>query len=65
MSLFNPYVLLGIVLSILSAFGGGYYKGGHDETVRQQLEIVYTDMKAIVELPESMNHFMRLGGTVE
>jgi len=39
MSLFNPYVLLGIVLAIFSAFGGGYYKGGQDETTRQQLEI--------------------------
>jgi hypothetical protein len=39
LSLFNPYVLLGIVLTVLSAFGGGYYKGGHDEVTRQQLEI--------------------------
>ena len=39
MSLFNPYVLLGIVLAIFSAFGGGYYKGGQDEVSRQQLEI--------------------------
>ena len=28
----------------------------------QQLEIIYTDLKAIVELPESMNQLMRLGG---
>jgi hypothetical protein len=39
MSLFNPYVLLGIVLTVLSAFGGGYWKGGKDEVTRQQLEI--------------------------
>jgi len=39
MSLFNPYVLLGIVLAIFSAFGGGYYKGGQDEVSRQQLGI--------------------------
>ena len=38
MSLFNPYILLGIVLTVLSAFGGGYYKGGQDEVNRQQLE---------------------------
>ena len=38
LSLFNPYVLLGIVLMVLSAFGGGYYKGGQDEVNRQQLE---------------------------
>jgi len=39
MSIFNPYILLGIVLFVLSAFGGGYYKGGQDEVSRQQLEI--------------------------
>lgn len=38
MSLFNPYILLGIILTVLSAFGGGYYKGGQDEVNRQQLE---------------------------
>lgn len=46
MSLFNPYVLLGIVLSILSAFGGGYFKGKHDETVKQQLEIAALNAQA-------------------
>jgi len=46
MSLFNPYVLLGIILSILSAFGGGYFKGKHDETVRQQLEIAALNAQA-------------------
>jgi len=33
--------------------------------LRQQLEIIYTDMKAIIDLPESMNQFMKVGGTVE
>lgn len=33
--------------------------------LRQQLEIVYTDMKAIVELPESINQLMRIGGTAD
>ena len=46
MSLFNPYVLLGIVLAILSAFGGGYYKGGQDEVTRQQLEIAKLNAEA-------------------
>jgi hypothetical protein len=46
MSLFNPYVLLGILLSVLSAFGGGYYKGGQDEITRQQLEIAALNAKA-------------------
>jgi len=38
-SLFNPWVLLGIVMAIFSSFGGGYYKGKHDENTRQQVEI--------------------------
>jgi hypothetical protein len=46
MSLFNPYVLLGVVLAIFSAFGGGYYKGGHDEVNRQQLEIAKLNAEA-------------------
>jgi hypothetical protein len=39
MSLFNPWVLLGILMAVLGAFGSGYYKGGEDENARQQLEI--------------------------
>jgi len=39
MSLFNPWVLLGILLAVLGAFSGGYYKGGEDENARQQAEI--------------------------
>jgi prophage endopeptidase len=46
MSLFNPYVLLGIVLTVLSAFGGGYWKGGDDEVTRQQLEIAKLNAEA-------------------
>jgi len=46
MSLFNPYVLLGIILTVLSAFGGGYYKGGQDEVTRQQLEIAKLNAEA-------------------
>jgi hypothetical protein len=38
-SLFNPWVLLSIVMAIFSSFGGGYYKGKHDENTRQQVEI--------------------------
>jgi hypothetical protein len=37
-SLLNPYVLLAFVFAVLSAFGGGYYKGGQDEETQQQLE---------------------------
>jgi hypothetical protein len=39
MSLFNPWVLLSILMTVLGAFGSGYYKGGSDETARQQAEI--------------------------
>jgi len=39
LSLFNPWVILGVVLAILGSFGGGYYKGEHDENNRQQVEI--------------------------
>jgi prophage endopeptidase len=46
MSIFNPYVLLGIVLAIVGSFGGGYYKGGQDEATRQQLEIAGLNAQA-------------------
>jgi type II secretory pathway pseudopilin PulG len=46
MSIFNPYVLLGIVLAVLSAFGGGYWKGSKDEITRQQLEIAKLNAEA-------------------
>ena len=46
MSIFNPYVLLCIVLAVLSAFGGGYWKGSEDEITRQQLEIAKLNAEA-------------------
>jgi cobalamin biosynthesis Mg chelatase CobN len=46
MTIFNPYVLLGIVLAVLSAFGGGYWKGSEDEITRQQLEIAKLNAEA-------------------
>lgn len=46
MSLFNPWVLLGIIMSVMSAFGGGYFKGKHDEHTRQQVEIAALNAKA-------------------
>jgi prophage endopeptidase len=39
LSLFNPWVILGVLMAVLGAFGGGYYKGGEDENARQQAEI--------------------------
>jgi hypothetical protein len=46
MSLFNPYVILSIVLAILGSFGSGYYKGEQDEYERQQIEIARLNTEA-------------------
>ena len=46
MSLFNPWVLLGILIAIGSSFAGGFAKGKHDENVRQQVEIASLNAKA-------------------
>ena len=46
MSLFNPYVLLGIVLAVLGSFGVGYYSGEQNEYERQQIEIAALNAKA-------------------
>jgi hypothetical protein len=49
MSLFNPWVLLSILMAVLGAFGSGYYKGGEDENARQQLEIAALNAEARVK----------------
>jgi hypothetical protein len=49
MSLFNPYVLLGVILAILASFGSGYYKGGQDEFAKQQMEIARLNEEARVK----------------
>jgi type II secretory pathway pseudopilin PulG len=49
MSLFNPWVLLGILMAVVGSFGGGYYKGGEDENARQQLEIAALNAEARVK----------------
>ena len=46
MSIFNPYVLLAVVLAIVGSFGGGYWKGSKDEVTRQQLEIAALNAEA-------------------
>ena len=46
MSIFNPYVLLGVVFAVLSAFGGGYWKGKDAEYTRQQAEIAKLNAQA-------------------
>jgi hypothetical protein len=49
MSLFNPWVLLGILMAVVGSFGGGYLKGGEDENARQQLEIATLNAEARVK----------------
>jgi len=46
MSLFNPWVLLGILMAVVGSFGGGYFKGSNDEVARQQLEIAALNAEA-------------------
>ena len=46
MSLFNPWVLLGILMAVIGSFGGGYLKGSEDEVTRQQLEIAALNAEA-------------------
>jgi len=46
LSLFNPWVLLGIVLAVLGSFGVGYYGGKQDEYERQQIEIARLNQQA-------------------
>jgi prophage endopeptidase len=45
-SIFNPYVLLGLVLAFLGTFYGGYTKGEEAENERQQLEIARLNAEA-------------------
>ena len=49
MSLFNPWVLLGILMAVVGSFGGGYFKGSDDELNRQQLEIAALNAEARVK----------------
>jgi ferritin-like protein len=46
MSLFNPWVIFGIVMAVLSSFGAGYFTGELNEYERQQLEIAALNAKA-------------------
>ena len=48
LSLFNPWVILGVVLALLGSFGSGYYKGEQDEYERQQIEIARLNEQARV-----------------
>lgn len=46
MTIFSPWVILGFVLAMGTAFSGGYYKGKDAEYQRQQLEIAELNAKA-------------------
>lgn len=46
MSLFNPWVLLGLLFALGSSFTGGYFKGKHSEQDRQKLVIAQLNEEA-------------------
>ena len=46
MSLFNPWVMLGIISLLFTSFGGGYWKGADAERQRQQIEIARLNQEA-------------------
>ena len=46
MSLFNPWVILGIISMLFTSFGGGYWKGTEAERQRQQIEIARLNQEA-------------------
>lgn len=46
LSLFNPWIILGIVMAMLASFGAGYFAGEQNEYERQQLEIAALNGKA-------------------
>ena len=46
LSIFNPYVALALLLTLLATFGTGYYKGSEAEKEKQQLEIARLNAEA-------------------
>ena len=46
MSLFNPWVLLALLLAFMGVGAGGYSKGKHSEQQRQQIEIARLNAEA-------------------
>ena len=46
LSLFNPWVVLGVVLALFGSFGSGYWKGSSDEEAQQQIEIARLNEQA-------------------
>jgi hypothetical protein len=46
MTIFNPWVILSVLIAVLSSFGAGYYKGSDDEKAEQQAEIALLNQKS-------------------
>lgn len=46
MTIFSPWVILGFLLAMGTAFSGGYFKGKDAEYQRQQIEIAALNAKA-------------------
>jgi len=46
MTIFNPWVILGVLIAVLSSFSAGYYKGSEDEKADQQAEIAVLNQKS-------------------
>jgi stress response protein YsnF len=46
LSLFNPWIILGIVMAVLTSFSAGYFAGEQNEYERQELEIAALNAKA-------------------
>jgi prophage endopeptidase len=42
----NPWVILAFVLALAGAFGSGYWRGGHEERLKQQAEIAKLNAEA-------------------
>jgi hypothetical protein len=60
----NPWLIVGVLLAISSAFGTGYYKGHHDATTEMQIEVARLNDEARVKEREMQeranNHAMEL-----
>jgi hypothetical protein len=46
MTIFNPWVILSVLIAVLSSFSAGYYKGSEDEKAEQQAEIAVLNQKS-------------------
>lgn len=44
---FLPYIGLGIIASVLIAFGAGYYKGHSDATIKSEFHVITKEVKDV------------------